>query len=105
MRDAVATNDSRLISAALGEYAALHLDADGYRQAVLKCVFMDIPLSVVDGLSERAEAALEVSQRLFAEICVGILSEERAIMMRVRVFLLPNLLPALVSCSQLFRRH
>lgn len=58
VRDAVATNDSRLISAALGEYAALHLDADGYRQAVLKCVFTGIPLADVAGLADRADDEL-----------------------------------------------
>jgi len=57
VRDAVRTNDPRLVAAALGPYAR-HLDDAYWRQAVLKCVFMDIPLSVVDGLSERADAEL-----------------------------------------------
>ncbi|MEJ3745148.1 EboA domain-containing protein [Actinomycetes bacterium KLBMP 9797] len=57
LRDAIRTNDTRLLAAALGPYAA-HLDAPAWRQAVLKCVFTGVPLSVVDGLAERADAEL-----------------------------------------------
>ncbi|WP_199509611.1 EboA domain-containing protein [Nucisporomicrobium flavum] len=55
--DALRTNDTRLVAAALGPYAA-HLDAATWRQGVVKCVFMGIPLSVVDRLDDRADAGL-----------------------------------------------
>lgn len=57
LRDALRTNDTRLVAAALGPYAR-HLDDLAWRQGVLKCVFLEIPLSVVDGLDERADAEL-----------------------------------------------
>ncbi|MEV4640012.1 EboA domain-containing protein [Actinoplanes sp. NPDC049548] len=55
--DALRTNDPRLVAAALGPYA-VHLDASTWRQGVVKCVFMGIPLSVVDRLDDRADAEL-----------------------------------------------
>jgi hypothetical protein len=55
--DALRTNDTRLVAAALGPYAA-RLDAATWRQGVVKCVFMGIPLSVVDRLDDRADADL-----------------------------------------------
>jgi hypothetical protein len=57
LHDALRTNDTRLVGAALGPYAA-HLDAATWRQGVVKCVFMGIPLSVVDRLDDRADAPL-----------------------------------------------
>jgi hypothetical protein len=56
--DALRTNDTRLIGAALGEYAARRLDDLGYRQAVLKFVFCEIPLAQVAGLDRRADEEL-----------------------------------------------
>ncbi|HEX2314685.1 MAG TPA: EboA domain-containing protein [Thermomonospora sp.] len=58
VRDALRTNDTRLIEAAVGPYAAGHLPAHEYRQAVLKCVFVGIPLSAVAGLERRADREL-----------------------------------------------
>jgi hypothetical protein len=58
VRDALRGNDTRLIAAALGPYAAQRLDDAGYRQAVLKCVFVGIPLSAVSGLASRADPEL-----------------------------------------------
>ena len=58
VRDALRTNDTRLVAAALGPYGARHLDAAAYRQGVLKCVFCGIPLADIDGLPERADAEL-----------------------------------------------
>ncbi|GAA3804281.1 EboA domain-containing protein [Streptomyces phyllanthi] len=58
VREALRGNDTDLIAAALGPYAARHLDQDGYRQAVLKCVFCEIPLDRVAGLDERADREL-----------------------------------------------
>jgi len=57
LHDALRTNDTRLVAAALGPYA-VHLDAATWRQGVVKCVFMGIPLSAVDRLDERADRAL-----------------------------------------------
>ena len=68
--DAIRTNDTRLVAAALGPYAR-HLDDAAWRQAVLKCVFMGVPLSVVHGLDERADAELAV-------MLAGLAEERRA---------------------------
>ena len=57
LHDALRTNDTRLVAAALGPYAA-HLDAATWRQGVIKCVFMGIPLSAVDRLDDRADQEL-----------------------------------------------
>jgi hypothetical protein len=56
-QDALRTNDTRLVAAALGPYAA-HLDAAAWRDGVLKCVFMGVPLSAVHGLDDRADSEL-----------------------------------------------
>jgi len=56
--DALRTNDTRLIAAGMGAYAAQHLDADSWRQGVLKCLFLGVPLEVVVGLDERADHEL-----------------------------------------------
>jgi hypothetical protein len=70
LRDAIRTNDTRLVAAALGPYAR-HLDDPAWRQAVLKCVFMGVPLSSVDSLDERADAEL-------ATMLAGLVEERRA---------------------------
>jgi hypothetical protein len=57
LTDALRTNDTRLVAAALGPYAR-HLDDATWRQAVLKCVFSGVPLAGVDALDERADAEL-----------------------------------------------
>lgn len=59
LHDAIRTNDTRLVAAALGPYA-VHLDQPAWRQAVLKCVFMNIPLEAVHDLDARADAELGV---------------------------------------------
>ena len=51
--DAVRTNDTRLIAAALGPYATEHLPDAGYDQAVLKCVFVGVPITGLDGIPAR----------------------------------------------------
>jgi hypothetical protein len=68
LHDALRTNDARLVAAALGPYAE-HLDADTWRQGVVKCVFMGVPLGVVDRLDDRADAELA--------FILGGLAEER----------------------------
>jgi hypothetical protein len=59
LHDALRTNDTRLVAAALGRYAR-HLDPATWRQAVLKAVFMGLPLSIVDLLEERSDRELAV---------------------------------------------
>ncbi|MFC8240518.1 EboA domain-containing protein [Streptomyces chartreusis] len=58
VREALRGNDTTLIEAALGPYAAVHLPDSEYRQAVLKCVFCEIPLARVSGLDARADREL-----------------------------------------------
>ena len=58
IQDALRTNDTRLVAAALGSYGATHLDQAGYRQGVLKCVFVGVPLAEIDGLDRRADDEL-----------------------------------------------
>ncbi|MFI7023773.1 EboA domain-containing protein [Micromonospora sp. NPDC049900] len=68
LHDAIRTNDTRLVAAALGPYAR-HLDPPAWRQAVLKCVFTGVPLAVVADLDDRADG--ELAQML------GALADER----------------------------
>jgi hypothetical protein len=70
LHDAIRTNDPRLVAAALGSYAS-HLSNEMWRQAVLKCVFMEIPLTVVAGLTERADGEL-------GRMLAGLADERRA---------------------------
>jgi hypothetical protein len=69
--DALRTNDTRLIAAALGPYARAHLDQYRWRQAVLKCLFTGVPLRTVAGLRERRDAEL-------ARMALGFAEERRA---------------------------
>ncbi|WP_214417032.1 EboA domain-containing protein [Sphaerisporangium fuscum] len=64
--DALRANDARMVAAAVGPYAARHLDQPSWRQAVLKCVFMGVPLDVVAGLDRRADAELTRMFEAFA---------------------------------------
>ncbi|MEH0823511.1 MULTISPECIES: EboA domain-containing protein [unclassified Micromonospora] len=57
LHDAIRTNDTRLVAAALGPYAR-HLDPASWRQAVLKCVFAGVPLAAVADLDRRADGEL-----------------------------------------------
>jgi hypothetical protein len=66
LHDALRTNDTRLVAAALGPYAT-HLDAATWRQGVIKCVFMGVPLSAVDALDERADGELAAMLAALAE--------------------------------------
>lgn len=71
VEDALRTNDPRLVAAALGPWAVRHLDAHAFRHAVLKCVFMGVPLEGIVGLDERADADL-------ARMLAGYVDERRA---------------------------
>ena len=71
VEDALRTNDPRLVAAALGPWAVRRLDSHAFRHAVLKCVFMGVPLAGVEGLAERADAEL-------ARMLAGYVAERRA---------------------------
>ncbi|GAA4638360.1 EboA domain-containing protein [Actinoallomurus vinaceus] len=58
VRDALRTNDPRLIAVALGPYAAEQLDQRSWRDGVLKCLFMGVPLVAVAGLDRRSDPEL-----------------------------------------------
>lgn len=64
--DALRTNDTRLVAAAMGPFAGRHLDDHAWRHGVLKLVFLGIPLSVADALTERADAELAAMAERFA---------------------------------------
>jgi hypothetical protein len=56
--DALRTNDVRLIAAALGPYALARLDDAALAQAVLKCVFVGVPLRGFAGIGARVTPEL-----------------------------------------------
>jgi hypothetical protein len=58
VRDALRSNDTRLVAAALGPYSATYLDDHTWRQAVMKCLFAGIPVVAIAGLAHRADAEL-----------------------------------------------
>ncbi|MFD4828769.1 EboA domain-containing protein [Streptomyces uncialis] len=64
VRDALRTNDTRLVAAAVGPYAAVHLDAHEWRHAVLKCLFTGVPVTAVAALAERARGDTELARML-----------------------------------------
>lgn len=64
--DALRTNDQSLVAAAVGPFAAAHLDPHAWRHAVLKLVFMGVSLDAVSGLDDRADDELARMARDFA---------------------------------------
>ncbi|MFM9445883.1 EboA domain-containing protein, partial [Streptomyces acidiscabies] len=64
VEDALRTNDTTLVAAALGPYAARHLDAHAWRHAVLKCLFTGVPVDEVTGLADRARGDTELARML-----------------------------------------
>ncbi|MGP3936297.1 EboA domain-containing protein [Nonomuraea sp. KM88] len=58
VEDALRSNDARLVAAALGPYGSAWLGDHSFRQGVLKCVFMSIPLVAVAELDRRFDAEL-----------------------------------------------
>lgn len=56
--EALRTNESSLVAAGAGPFAAAYLDQHSWRHAVLKLVFMGISLSTVTDLQERADGEL-----------------------------------------------
>ncbi|MFE1925296.1 EboA domain-containing protein [Streptomyces asoensis] len=64
VEDALRTHDTRLLSAAVGPYAARHLDAHAWRHAVLKCLFVGVPVDEVADLERRARDDAELARML-----------------------------------------
>ncbi|MEU6356824.1 EboA domain-containing protein [Streptomyces sp. NPDC047072] len=64
VEDALRTNDTRLLAAAVGPYAARHLDAHAWRHAVLKCLFTGVPVTEVADLARRSRADAELARML-----------------------------------------
>lgn len=58
VRDALRANETRLVGAALGPYAAAHLDQPSWRQGVMKAIFMGLPLTEVADLEARTDDEL-----------------------------------------------
>ncbi|MER7998281.1 EboA domain-containing protein [Streptomyces sp. NPDC095613] len=64
VEDALRTNDTSLVAAAVGPYAAAHLDPHAWRHAVLKCLFTGVPLDAVHDLERRAHKDTELARML-----------------------------------------
>lgn len=64
VEDALRTNDTRLVAAAVGPYAARHLAPHDWRHAVLKCLFTGVPVEAVAELDRRARADAELARML-----------------------------------------
>jgi hypothetical protein len=64
VEDALRANDTRLVAAAVGPYAAEHLDPHAWRHAVLKCLFTGVPVEQVAGLARRAQGDAELARML-----------------------------------------
>ncbi|MFF5476420.1 EboA domain-containing protein [Streptomyces sp. NPDC012935] len=64
VEDALRTNDTSLLTAAVGPYAARHLDAHQWRHAVLKCLFTGVPVATVAELDRRARDDAELARML-----------------------------------------
>ncbi|MFG2497661.1 EboA domain-containing protein [Streptomyces sp. NPDC048441] len=64
VEDALRTNDTRLVAAAVGPYAARHLAPHHWRHAVLKCLFTGVSVEAVADLDRRACADAELARML-----------------------------------------
>ncbi|MCF3962215.1 EboA domain-containing protein [Streptomyces fuscigenes] len=64
VEDALRANDTRLVAAAVGPYAAQHLDPHAWRHAVLKCLFTGVPVEHIAGLARRAGGDAELARML-----------------------------------------
>ena len=65
--DALRSNETGLVAAAMGAFAAHHLDQRSWRHGVLKCLFMGIPLTVVSELDRRRDDELVRMVSAFAD--------------------------------------
>ncbi|MER6912054.1 EboA domain-containing protein [Streptomyces sp. NPDC000594] len=61
---ALRTHDTRLIAAAVGPYAARHLDPHTWRHALLTCLFTQVPVDAVADLEHRARGDRELARML-----------------------------------------
>ncbi|MEV4859835.1 EboA domain-containing protein [Streptomyces ossamyceticus] len=66
VEDALRTNDTRLVAAALGPYGARHLAPHDWRHAVLKCLFTGVPVDEITDLARRAHGDTELARMLGA---------------------------------------
>ncbi|MPY55930.1 EboA domain-containing protein [Streptomyces spongiae] len=66
VQEALRSNDTTLVEAALGPYA-IHLDPHAFRQAVLKCLFCEIPLTGAPGYPDRVDDELLRMLNVFAQ--------------------------------------
>jgi len=64
--DALRTNDPRVVAASMGSFSGTHLDQYSWRHGVLKLIFMDVTLDVVDGLTDRHDEELGRMAEAFA---------------------------------------
>ncbi|MFF4230414.1 EboA domain-containing protein [Streptomyces sp. NPDC001820] len=64
VEDALRTNDTRLVAAAVGPYGAEHLDPHAWRHALLKCLFTGVPVDAADGLERRVRGDAELARML-----------------------------------------
>lgn len=69
--DALRANDTALVAAAVGPFAAAYLDQHSWRHAVVKLVFQGTSLDAVAGLHDRADAEL-------ARMAADLAAERRA---------------------------
>ena len=67
VHDGLRTNDPRLVAAALGEYGAGVLDDVAWRQGVLKCLFIGVPVALVSGFDARADEELAAMVAAYAD--------------------------------------
>ncbi|MER7012765.1 EboA domain-containing protein [Saccharopolyspora sp. NPDC000359] len=58
VEDGLRANDLGLLAAALGPFAAAHLDPRSWRHGVLKCLFTGVPVAAVTGLADRVDGEL-----------------------------------------------
>lgn len=56
--EALRTNETGLVAAAVGPFAAAHLDQHNWRHAVLKLIFMGVSIAAVTDLNDRADDEL-----------------------------------------------
>ena len=102
--DALRTNDVRLVAAALGPYGADRLDPAAWRQGVLKCLFVGVPLAAVAGLDRRADEELAgmVARYVHERVAAGRDVPEDAWLVLDRY---PEALPATGLADELHSPH
>ncbi|MGP3999746.1 EboA domain-containing protein [Streptomyces sp. 8N706] len=64
VEDALRANDTRLVAAAVGPYAARYLEPHTWRHAVLKCLFTGVAVTAVAQLAHRARGDAELGRML-----------------------------------------